>query len=147
MGAGRALAHGPFSNAASRRDRDGVSNRCLRDPDNRRSIHQIAVGDAVEVGETALRWRGEINTRQKLGQAPMCALGLSGRQRRLVIDIDIGRHEMVKQLAQRAVLGRTTAEIEELLLEGAEGMQAVVLLFKPRAEIVHVSLFKYEKKL
>lgn len=76
----------------------------------------------------------------------MRALGFGGRQRRFVIHIDIRRDEMVQQQTQRAVLGRTAAKIDELLLKGAERVQAVVLLFKSRAEIVHSSLFKCEKK-
>ncbi|MGY4284157.1 hypothetical protein ACVWXO_003377 [Bradyrhizobium sp. LM2.7] len=61
--------------------------------------------------------------------------------------LDIAPDEATQQTAQAALFGGVLAERLELLLKDLEGPQTVVLLRKPRVQVVHVSSFESEKKL
>jgi hypothetical protein len=75
------------------------------------------------------------------------AVGDLDRQRGFVKGLDIAADETAQQAAQAALGGIVPAERLELLLKCTEGAQTVVLLRKPRVQVVHVSLFELQKKL
>jgi hypothetical protein len=68
-------------------------------------------------------------------------------QRLSVKGFDIAADDSIQQPTQSALLGVGRAQIVEFFLKSAESPQAVVLLRKPRMQVVHRCLFNWEKKL
>jgi hypothetical protein len=108
---------------------------------------QIAGGDAVDVSQPPFRACAEVQAGQQVEQAAMGAIRDRNGQRLFVESIDIAADDRVQQSTKSALLGVALAHIIQFLLKGAESPQAVVLLRKPRVQVVHGSLFKWEKKL
>jgi hypothetical protein len=112
-----------------------------------RSTLQIAGRDAIDIGQPPVRAGAEIQTCYQIEQAMIGAVGDRNRQGLFIKGFDIATDDTAQHPAQRALLGVALTQGFKFLLEGAEGPQAVVLLGKPRIQLIHVSLFKQEKKL
>ena len=108
---------------------------------------QIAGRDTVDVGQTPIRAAAEIQASHQIEQALIGAIGNRHRQGLFIKGFDIAADNSAQHPAQRALLGVALAQGFKFLLEIAEGTQAVVLLGKPRMQVIHISLFKQEKKL
>jgi hypothetical protein len=108
---------------------------------------EIACCNTIEVGEAMVRARTKIEARDQVEQALVGAIGDRDRQRFLVKSFDVAADYRAQQSAQGPLCGLVPAQGCEFLLEGAVGPQAVMLLRKPRVQVVHVSLFKSWKKL
>jgi hypothetical protein len=111
------------------------------------SVQEVARRDTDDVGEAAIRIAVQIEASDQVQQAAISAVGDCHRQRRLIEDLDVAADETAQQRAQALLRGLAGAQEIELLLEVLEGSQAVVLLRKPRMQVVHVSLFEWLKKL
>jgi hypothetical protein len=110
-------------------------------------MQQTAPRNAVDVGEAAIRIALQIEASDQVQQAVISAVGDCHRQWRLIEDLDVTADETAQQRAQALLRGLAGAQEIELLLEVLEGPQAVMLLRKPRMQVVHVSLFERLKKL
>jgi hypothetical protein len=108
---------------------------------------KVARCNTIEVGKAVVRAGSKIEACDQVEQALIGAIRDSDRQRFLVKSFDIAADEVTQQPAYRPLLGLVRAQSCEFLLEDPEGPQAVVLLQKPRMQVVHVSLFKSWKKL
>jgi hypothetical protein len=114
---------------------------------------EVARGNAIEIGETVVRAGSKIEARDQVEQALMGAICNRDRQRFLVESFDVAGDQRAKQPAQGPLSGVVPAQgcefllESQLLLEGIEGPQAMMLLRKPCVQVVHVSLFKSWKKL
>jgi hypothetical protein len=108
---------------------------------------EVARCNTIEVGEAVVRAGSKIEACDQVEQALMGAIRDRDRQRFLVKSFDIAADEVTQQPAQGPLLGLVPAQSCEFLLEDLEGPQAVVLLQKPRMQVVHVSLFESWKKL
>jgi hypothetical protein len=108
---------------------------------------QIASSNTIEVGETVVRAGPTIEARDQVEQALIGAIGDRDRQRFLVKSFDVAADQRAEQSAQGPLPGIVPAQGGEFLLEGTVGPQAVMLLRKPRVQVVHVSLSKSWKKL
>jgi hypothetical protein len=114
---------------------------------------EVAPGNAIEIGETMVRAGSKIEARDQVEQALMGAICNRDRQRFLVESFDVAGDQGAEQPAQGPLSGVVPAQGCEFLLEGKFllegpiGPQAMMLLRKPRVQVVHVSLFKSWKKL
>jgi hypothetical protein len=108
---------------------------------------QIQRGRTVDVGQPPVGTCVEVEAGHELEQATVSQVCDRNRQRLFIKSIDIAADNGIQQPTQSALLGVALAQIIEFLLKGAEGPQSVVLLRKPRVQVVHKSLFKWEKKL
>jgi hypothetical protein len=108
---------------------------------------EVARCNTIEVGEPVLRAGSKIEACDQVKQALIGAVRDRNRQRFLVKSLDIAADEVSQQPAQGLLLGLVAAQSFEFLLEDPEGPQAVVLLRKPRMQVVHISLFESWKKL
>jgi hypothetical protein len=108
---------------------------------------EVARCNTIEVGEPVVRAGSKIEACDQVEQALIGAIRGCDRQRFLVKSFDIAADEVTQQPAQGPLLGLVPAQSCEFLLEDLEGPQAVVLLQKPRMQVVHVSLFESWKKL
>src|SRR6267142_2594000 len=108
---------------------------------------EFARCNMIEVGEPVLRAGSKIEACDQVEQTLKGAIRDRHRQRCLVKSFDIAADEVSQQPAQGPLLGLVPAQSCEFLLEVPEGPQAVVLLRKPRIQVVHVSLFESWKKL
>jgi hypothetical protein len=108
---------------------------------------EIARCNTIEVGEAVVGAGSKIEACDQVEQTLKGAIRDRDRQRFLVKSFDIAADEVSQQPAQGPLLGLVPAQSYEFLLEGLEGPQAVVLLQKPRMQVVHVSLFESWKKL
>jgi hypothetical protein len=106
------------------------------------SMPEVARCNTIEVGELVVRAGSKIEACDQVEQALIGAIRDRDRQRFLVKSFDIAADEVTQQPAQGLVLGLVPAQSCEFLLEDLEGPQTVVLLQKPRVQVVHVSLFK-----
>jgi hypothetical protein len=88
----------------------------------------------------------EIQAGYQVEQPTICPIRDSDGQRLLVKGFDKPTHKAAKQAAYGALLRPLAAERLDLLLEGSECSQAVVLLRKPVMQFVHDSLFGKRKK-
>src|SRR5882762_1911014 len=107
-----------------------------------RSMPEVARCNTIEVGEAVVRTGPKIEARDQIEQALIGAIRDRDRQRFFVKSFDVAADQRAQQPAQGPLPGLVPAQGCEFLLEGAEGPQAVMLLRKPRVQIVHVSLFK-----
>ena len=107
-----------------------------------RSMPEVARCNTIEVGEPVLRAGSKIEACDQVEQTLKGAIRDRDRQRFLVKSFDIAADEISQQPAQGPLLGLVPAQSCEFLLEDLEGPQAVVLLRKPRMQVVHVSLFE-----
>jgi hypothetical protein len=103
--------------------------------------------NAIEVSQPILCTGSKIEARDQVKQPLMGAIRDRDRQRFLVKSFDIAADQRAQQPAQGPLPGLVHAHCCEFLLEDVEGPQAVMLLRKPRTQIVHISLFKLWKKL
>jgi hypothetical protein len=103
---------------------------------------EVARCNTIEVGELVLRAGSKIEACDQVEQTLKDAIRDRDRQRFLVKGFDIAADEVSQQPAQGPLPGLVPAQGCEFLLEGVEGPQAVMLLRKPRVQVVHVSLFK-----
>jgi hypothetical protein len=103
--------------------------------------------NAIEVSQPILCTGSKIEARDQVKQPLMGAIRDRDRQRFLVKSFDIAADQRAQQPAQGPLPGLVPAHCCEFLLEGVEGPQALMLLRKPRIQIVHISLFKSWKKL
>jgi hypothetical protein len=108
---------------------------------------EIARCNTIEVGEAVVRAGSKIEACDQVQQALIGVICGCNGQRFLVKSFDIAADNATQQPAQGPLLGLAPAQSCEFLLEDLEGPQAVVLLQKPRMQVVHVSLFKSWKKL
>jgi hypothetical protein len=108
---------------------------------------EVARCNTIEVGEAVVRAGSKIEARDQVEQPLIGAIGDRDRQRFLVKSLDVAADYRAQQLAQGPLRGLIPAQGREFLLEGAVGPQAMMLLRKPRVQVVHVSLFKSWKKL
>jgi hypothetical protein len=108
---------------------------------------EVARCNTIKIGEAVVRAGSKIEVCDQVEQASVGAICGSDGQRFLVKSFDIAADEGTQQPAQCPLLGVVTAQRYEFLLESLEGSQAVMLLRKPRVQVVHVSLFKSWKKL
>jgi hypothetical protein len=108
---------------------------------------EVARYNTIELGEPVLRAGSKIEACDQVKQALIGAVRDHDRQRFLVKSLDIAADEVSQQPAQGLLLGLVPAQSFEFLLEDPEGPQAVVLLRKPRMQVVHISLFESWKKL
>jgi hypothetical protein len=114
-----------------------------------RLVPQIQRRDAVGVGQPPVGTGVEIQAGDEVEQPAVGSVREFYRQGFLIERIDIAADDGIEQPAQSALLRVVPADIVEFLLKSAESPQAVVLLRKPRMQVVHIhkSLFKQEKKL
>jgi hypothetical protein len=110
-------------------------------------MREVARRNTIEVGEPVLRAGSKIEACDQVGQTLKGAIRDRDRQRFLVKSFDKAADEVSQQPAQGPLLWLVAAQSCEFLLEDLESPQAVVLLRKPRMQVVHVSLFKLWKKL
>jgi hypothetical protein len=103
--------------------------------------------NAIEVSQPILCTGSKIEACDQVEQPLMGAIRDRDRQRFLVKSLDIAADQRAQQPAQGPLPGLVPAHCCEFLLEGVEGPQAVMLLRKPRIQIIHISLFKSWKKL
>jgi hypothetical protein len=103
---------------------------------------EVARCDTIEVGEAVVRAGSKIKACDQVKQTLKGAIRDRDRQRFLVKSFDIAADEIRQQPAQGPLLGLVPAQSCEFLLEDPEGPQAVMLLRKPRIQVVHVSLFE-----
>jgi hypothetical protein len=103
--------------------------------------------NTIEVSQPVLCTGSKIEARDQIEQALVSAIRDRDRQRLLVKSFDIAADQRTQQPAQGPLPGLVPAQGCELLLEGVEGPQAVMLPQKPRMQVVHISLFKSWKKL
>src|SRR5258705_7678618 len=108
---------------------------------------EVARCNTIEVGEAMVRTGSKIEACDQVEQTLIGAIRSRDRQRFLVKSFDIAADEVTQQPAQGPLLRLVLAQSCEFLLEDLEGPQPVVLLQKPRMQVVHVSLFKSWKKL
>src|ERR1700681_1334469 len=108
---------------------------------------QIARRHAVGIGQPPVRACVKIEAGDEVEQATVGTVRDRDRQRFFIEGVDIAANDGIQQPAQSALLRIAPADIIEVLLKSAESPQAVVLLRKPRMQVVHKSLFKWEKKL
>jgi hypothetical protein len=105
-------------------------------------VPEVARCNTIEVGEAVVRAGSKIEAYDQVEQALMGAIRNRDRQRFLVKSFDIVADEAAQQAAQGALPRFVPAQSREFLLEGLEGPQTVVLLQKPRMQVVHMSLFE-----
>jgi len=98
--------------------------------------------NTIEIGEPVLRAGSTIEACDQIEQTLEGAIRDGDRQRFLVKSFDIATDEESQQPVQGPLLGLASTQSCEFLLEGAEGPQAVMLMRKPRMQVVHVSLFE-----
>src|ERR1700686_672943 len=103
---------------------------------------EVARCNTIEVGEPVLRAGPKIEACDQVEQTLKGAISDRDRQRFLVKSFDIAADDVSQQPTQGPLLGRVAAQRCEFLQEDGEGPQAVMLLRKPRVQVVHVSLFK-----
>jgi hypothetical protein len=103
---------------------------------------EVAGCNAIEVVEAVVRTGSKIEACDQVQQLLIGAICGRDRQRVLVKSFDVAADEVTQQPAQGPLLGLVPAQSCEFLLEYLEGPQAVVLLRKPRMQVVHVSLFE-----
>jgi len=105
-------------------------------------MQQLARGDTVDVGEATIRIGLKIKACNQREQAAIGTARELDGQRVLIEGFDIAGDETVQHRAKAPLLRLARAQALESLLEVPEGAQAVVLLQKPRVQIVHISLFE-----
>ncbi|MBT1514065.1 hypothetical protein KIP88_26570 [Bradyrhizobium sp. SRL28] len=110
-------------------------------------MSEVARCNTIEVGQPVLRTGSKIEARDQVEQALIGAIRNRDRQRFLVKSLDVAADQRAQQPAQGPLPGLLPNQGFDFLLEGVEGPQAVMLLRKPRVQVVHVSLFKSWKKL
>jgi hypothetical protein len=103
---------------------------------------EVAGCNTIEVGEPVFRAGSKIEACDQIEQTLKGAIRDRDGQRLLVESLDVTADEVSQQPAQGLLPGLVPAQSCKFLLEGLEGPQAVVLLRKPRMQVVHVSLFK-----
>ena len=103
---------------------------------------QIQCGDTVDIGQPPVGISVEVQAGHHIKQTLVGAVRDRDGQRFLVEGLDVATDDTLQQPAHGALPGVAVAEIIQFLLKGAEGPQAVVLLRKPRMQVVHKSLFK-----
>jgi hypothetical protein len=103
---------------------------------------EVARCNTIEVGEAVVRAGSKIEACDQVEQTLKGAIRDRDRQRFVVKGFDIAADKVSQQPAQSPLLGLVPAQSCEFLLEDLVGPQAVVLLRKPRIQVVHVSLFK-----
>src|ERR1700737_4844910 len=108
---------------------------------------QIARCDPVDVGQPPVRACPEVDASHQIEQPMVSAVSDRNGQRLFVKGFDIAADHGIQQPTQSALLGVGRAQIVEFFLKGAESPQTVVLLRKPRMQVVHSCLFNWEKKL
>jgi hypothetical protein len=110
-------------------------------------VQEIAVRNTIDVGQAAVRIPLKIKTGQEVEQTLMSAVGDRHRQGFFVERLDIAADETSQQPIQSPLVGLVPAQIFKFLLKDLEGPQPVVLLREPGVQLIHVSLFKIQKKL
>jgi hypothetical protein len=108
---------------------------------------QIARGDTVEVGQAPVRACAEVYASRQIEQTMVSAVSDRNGQGLFVKGFDIAADDSIHQPTQSALLRVALAQIVKFFLKSAESPQAVMLLRKPRMQIVHGCLFNWEKKL
>jgi hypothetical protein len=103
---------------------------------------EVARCNTIEIGEAVVRAGSKIEACDQVEQTLKGAIRDRDRQRLLVKSFDIAADEISQQPAQSPLLWLVPAQSCEFLLEDLEGPQAVVLLRKPRMQVVHVSPFE-----
>jgi hypothetical protein len=103
---------------------------------------EVARCNTIEVGEAVVCAGSKIEACDQVEQTLKGAIRDYDWQRFLVKSFDIAADEIRQQSAQGPLLGLVPAQSCEFLLEDLVGPQAVVLLRKPRIQVVHVSLFE-----
>ena len=103
---------------------------------------QVQRRHAVGIGQPPVRACAEVEAGDEVEQATVGTVRDRDRQRFFIEGVDIAADDGIQQPAQSALLRIVPADIIEFLLKGAESPQAVVLLRKPRMQVVHKSLFK-----
>jgi DNA-binding transcriptional LysR family regulator len=127
--------------------RSGASADSGTSTNKMRSMPEVARYNTIELGEPVLRAGSKIEACDQVKQALIGAVRDHDRQRFLVKSLDIAADEVSQQPAQGPLLRLVPAQSFGFLLEDPEGPQAVVLLRKPRMQVVHISLFESWKKL
>jgi hypothetical protein len=107
-----------------------------------RSMPEVARCNTIEVSEAVVRPGSKIEACNQVEQALIGTIRDRDRQRFLVKSFDIAADDVSQQPTQGPLLGRVAAQSCEFLPEDVEGPQAVMLLRKPRVQVVHVSLLK-----
>jgi hypothetical protein len=107
---------------------------------------QIERGHAIDVGKAAVSARVDVQASHQVEQATVSAVSDGNRQRLFIKIFDVAADDDIQQPTQSTLLRVVAADLIEFLLKSAESPQAVVLLRKPRIQVVHVSLFMQEKK-
>jgi hypothetical protein len=107
---------------------------------------EVARGNTIERGKAVVRAGSKIEACDQVEQALIGAIRDPDRQRFLVKGFDVAADQRTQQPAQGLLPALVPAQGCEFLLEGMKGPQAVMLLRKPRMQVVHVSLFKLQKK-
>jgi len=111
-------------------------------------MQKVERGNAIDVSQPMVCAGLEIQAGYQLKQPTVRPIRDSNRQRLFVEGLDKPTDQTAKQAAHRALLRLVAAERLDLLLEGSECSQAVMLLRKPAMRFVHDSLFgKRQKRL
>jgi hypothetical protein len=105
-------------------------------------MHEVARGNAIDVGQTSIRAASQIEARQQLEQTIMGLICGRDRQRFFIESLDVAANQIAQQLVQTPLLGFVPAQFFEFLLEIPEGPQPVMLVRKPGIKIVHIGLFR-----
>jgi len=105
-------------------------------------LQQFVCGDAIDVGEATIRIGLKIKACNQRKQAAIGTVRELDGQRGLIESFDVTGDETVQHRAKAPLLRVARTQALESLLEVPEGAQAVVLLQKPRVQVVHVSLFE-----
>jgi hypothetical protein len=111
-------------------------------------MQEIERRNAVDVSQPMISIGLEVQAGYQVEQPTVRPIRDSDRQRFFVEVFDKPTDKTAKQAAYSALLRAVAAEHLDVLLEGSECSQAVVLLRKPVMQFVHDSLFgKRQKKL
>jgi len=103
---------------------------------------EVARCNTIEVGEPVLSAGSKIEACDQVEQSLIGAIRDRDRQRFLVKKLRCSRRLKSSATGTRPVPRLVPAQGCEFLLEDVEGPQAVMLLRKPRVQVVHVCLFK-----
>lgn len=105
-------------------------------------MQEVALGNAIDVGQTSIRAAPQIEAPKQRQQSIMGMVSNRDRQRFFIESFDVAADHIAQQSVQTPLLGLVRAQFFQFLLEIPEGPQAVMLVRKPSIEIVHVSLFR-----
>jgi hypothetical protein len=103
---------------------------------------EVARCNTIEVGEAVVRAGSKIEARDQVEQPLIGAIGDPRQAKVPRQTLRCSRRPKSSATGTRLVARARPRSKLRVLLEGVEGPQAVMLLQKPRVQVVHVSLFK-----